>query len=171
LFSNKPLVLVANKVDVKKIADLSEETQEMLMNFVTENNVELIETSTLTEDGIALVKEKACAKLLAQRVEMKIKSKNVDGLMNRLHVAVPRARDNKVRDSTIPQSVLERRAQKLQKMADLEEKARAEMNIVIGGPMSTDIDLDWDPQAYDTEDLRGLYLANWLLFLALSSNL
>jgi len=158
LFSNEPLVMVANKVDVKKIADLSPETQTMLQNFIAENNVDLIETSTLTEEGITLVKEKACAKLLAQRVEQKIKSKNVDGLMNRLHVAVPRPRDNKTREASIPQSVLERKAAKFQAMADTAEAAPADINITFGGPMSTDVDPDWDPQAYDTEDLRDKYL-------------
>jgi len=159
LFSNKPLLLVANKVDVKKVSDLSEDSKELLETFLKENSVELVESSTVTEEGIAVVKEKACGMLMAQRVEMKMKSKNSTGLMNRLHVAVPRPRDNKVREAAIPPSVLARQAEKSKAMEDVEElKSKPEITITWGGPMSTDIDPNWDPQVFDDEDLREKYL-------------
>jgi len=157
LFSNKPLVLVANKSDVMTVADLIPEKREVLESFMSENGIELIESSTVTEDGIMAVKEKACSKLLSQRVEMKMKSKTVGGLMNRLHVATPKPRDNKTREATIPESVLERRKQQFEKMQV--ENDKADIVITVGGKMSTEVDPNWDPQKFeDDEDLREKYL-------------
>lgn len=39
----------------------------------------------------------ACDRLLAHRVETKIKTKKVNEIANRLHVAVPQKRDHKVK--------------------------------------------------------------------------
>ena len=39
----------------------------------------------------------ACDRLLAHRVEVKMKSRKVNDVLNRLHLAVPSKRDNKVR--------------------------------------------------------------------------
>jgi hypothetical protein len=44
----------------------------------------------------------ACERLLAYRVEMKVKTKKVDGVLNRLHVAMPTPRDEKARPPCIP---------------------------------------------------------------------
>ena len=44
----------------------------------------------------------ACERLLAYRVEMKVKTKKVDGILNRLHVAMPAPRDEKARPPCIP---------------------------------------------------------------------
>ena len=52
--------------------------------------------STLTEDGIIKVKTEACDRLLAVRVETKAKGRKVNDVMNRLHVAFPTQRDEKV---------------------------------------------------------------------------
>jgi hypothetical protein len=43
----------------------------------------------------------ACDRLLAHRVETKIKTKKVNDIANRLHVAVPQKRDHKVSGSVI----------------------------------------------------------------------
>lgn len=159
LFSNKPLVLVANKIDQVKVEDLSAENKSLLDEFVTENKITMVPTSTLTEEGLNEVKEKACSLLLAQRVEMKMKGKQVPGLINRLHVATPRPRDNKVRESTIPQSVLERRVTRPQNMDDDEEnEGKPVMSFTIGGPSAFEVPDDFDPQIHSTEDLRREYL-------------
>ena len=55
------------------------------------------------------VKTEACDQLLAQRVELKMKSKKVNDVVNRLHVATPTQRDSKARPPCIPAAVLERR--------------------------------------------------------------
>lgn len=48
----------------------------------------------------------ACERLLAYRVEMKVKTKKVDGVLNRLHVAMPAPRDQKARPPCIPGELL-----------------------------------------------------------------
>ena len=52
--------------------------------------------STVTEEGVMEVKNNACELLLQHRVEHKFKSKKLETVLNRLHVAEPVARDNKV---------------------------------------------------------------------------
>jgi len=153
LFANKPLLLVANKIDVMTVEQMPEENRRMLEEFLAETKIPLLCTSTVTQDGISEVKEKACAQLLAQRVEMKMRTKQVSGMVNRLHVATPRPRDNKTRDATIPDGVMERRAQKPEPME--EEKPQAV--ITIGGPSAFEVDPDWNPQIHDSEDLREFY--------------
>lgn len=44
------------------------------------------------------VKTEACDRLLATRVEVKAKGRKVNEVVNRLHVARPQQRDDKVRD-------------------------------------------------------------------------
>lgn len=53
--------------------------------------------SNLNEEGVMNVRNEACERLLAHRVEQKIKSSKVNDVLNRLHVAEPKKRDNKVR--------------------------------------------------------------------------
>ena len=65
--------------------------------------------STVTEEGLMDLKIEACEQLLAQRVEVKIKTKKADGILNRIHVATPAQRDTKVRAPCIPEAVLNRR--------------------------------------------------------------
>jgi nucleolar GTP-binding protein len=73
------------------------------------------------------VKTEACERLLSFRVDQKMRSKKVDGLLNRLHVAVPKPRDDKPRPPCIPESVLvkrqakESRKRKLEREIELEE--------------------------------------------------
>uniref|UniRef100_G1SK19 Nucleolar GTP-binding protein 1 n=1 Tax=Oryctolagus cuniculus TaxID=9986 RepID=G1SK19_RABIT len=92
LFINKPLIVVANKCDVKRIAELSEDDQKIFVDLQAEG-FPVIETSTLTEEGVI----KACDRLLAHRVEIKMKGNKVNEVLNRLHLAVPNKRDDKVR--------------------------------------------------------------------------
>ena len=58
--------------------------------------------SALSEEGVMNVKTEACEQLLAYRVEVKMKSKKVNDIVNRLHVATPIQRDNKPRPPCIP---------------------------------------------------------------------
>lgn len=57
----------------------------------------VVETSTLTEEGVMQVKTEACDRLLAHRVETKMKGNKVNEVLNRLHLAMPSKRDDKVR--------------------------------------------------------------------------
>ena len=59
--------------------------------------------STVSEEGVMTVRNEACDQLLAQRVEIKMKSKKTSDVMNRLHLAMPTQRDQKERPPCIPQ--------------------------------------------------------------------
>uniref|UniRef100_A0A8C5HPE4 Nucleolar GTP-binding protein 1 n=1 Tax=Gouania willdenowi TaxID=441366 RepID=A0A8C5HPE4_GOUWI len=108
LFANKPLIVVANKCDVKKISELSEENQKIFADL-SADGIPVIETSTLTEEGVMQVKTEACDQLLAHRVNNKMKGKKVHDVLNRLHLAMPMKRDEKARPAFIPEGALLRR--------------------------------------------------------------
>eukprot|EP00051_Salpingoeca_urceolata_P005814 m.77685 g.77685 ORF g.77685 m.77685 type:complete len:641 (+) comp14556_c0_seq2:1182-3104(+) len=114
LFVNKPLMVVVNKCDTTPIAEATPEAQAHIA-ALREQGVDVMEMSTLTEDGVSDVKNTACEKLLAHRVEAKKKGQKITSVMNRLHVAMPKARDRKERPACIPQAILERRAKGLEK--------------------------------------------------------
>jgi len=111
LFTNKPVIVVLNKVDVVRLESLNPEDQALLKSIATDG-AEVTTMSTLTEEGVSVVKQIACDKLLAQRVETKLKGKKVNDVLNRLHLATPTPRDDKVRGPVIPESVLKAREAK-----------------------------------------------------------
>lgn len=62
--------------------------------------------SNQSGDGIADVRARACDILLDHRLTQKAKDpKKAEAIMNKLHVAQPKKRDNKVREITIPDTV------------------------------------------------------------------
>ena len=95
LFTNKPLILVVNKIDVIKLKDLPEESQQAIATIVKEGAT-MVESSSFSDEGIMNVKTVACEKLLAARVEQKLRGKKIDDVLNKLHLAQPLPRDSKV---------------------------------------------------------------------------
>lgn len=126
LFSNKPLIVVANKVDIVEIADLTPDKREIMARLENDPNVPLLQMSTLTEMGVAEVKTEACERLLSYRVDQKMRTKKVDGILNRLHVAIPKERDNIERPPCIPEGVLEKKLLNADKKKRKLEKDLAE---------------------------------------------
>ena len=120
LFANKPLVVVANKNDVCTVDQLPKAKQDRL-NGIIEGDTKLIHTSTMTEDGLAELKEFACSSLLEHRVQAKLKTKKTDDIMNMLHVAQPKARDSKARPAAVPEGVAEKAAAKKARKARMAE--------------------------------------------------
>nr|CAG4640701.1 EOG090X02QX [Eulimnadia texana] len=126
LFANKPLLVVLNKIDVVKLDELSEEKRNLLKSFETDG-LPVLQMSTMTEEGVMDVKTEACERLMAHRVEVKMRSKKVDGILNRLHVAMPAPRDNQARPPCIPEAVVQKKlAQGAKK-----EKKRTERDIEV----------------------------------------
>jgi len=72
------------------------------MEVVNDPDVLVLEMSTVSEDGVMMVKQEACERLLSFRVESKMRSKKVTDFMNRLHIATPQPRDDKQRLPFIP---------------------------------------------------------------------
>ncbi len=134
LFANKPIVIVANKVDARPIESLSAEETALLQGMASEaarlSGAEasscLMSMSALSETGIAEVKTAACERLLAHRVEVKVAGKRIGDVLNRMHVAVPKPRAGaaKPRPPVIPAGVAEARARR-----DAGEKKRTEKDM------------------------------------------
>lgn len=126
LFANKPLMVIANKSDIWR-DNLGEEKAAILETM--KGDLENGETDLLhmsnkdDDDSVAAVKAFACDKLLQHRVEAKFKTKKADGILNRIHVAEPKARDNKSRPAHIPEAAWKKREEKLrQKKQQTEEE-------------------------------------------------
>ncbi|XP_015794485.1 nucleolar GTP-binding protein 1 [Tetranychus urticae] len=111
LFVNKPILIVNNKSDVVKLEDLPEEKKAILEKIKTEDNVNILEMSTVNEQGVIEVRNEACDLLLAHRVEMKMKSKSMQSVANRLHVAMPLPRDSQERPPCIPEAALKKKSE------------------------------------------------------------
>ncbi|XP_049737613.1 GTP-binding protein 4 isoform X1 [Elephas maximus indicus] len=141
LFLNKPLIVVANKCDVKKIAELSEDDQKIFVDLQTEG-FPVIETSTLTEEGVTQVKTEACDRLLAHRVETKMKGNKVNEVLNRLHLAVPNKRDDKERPPFIPAGVVARK--KRMEIEEPKKKRERDIELEMGDDYILDLQKYWD---------------------------
>ena len=126
LFANKPVLIVANKIDVTPLESLARADREIIDAMVVEaatiSNGGLppaegqadecfFTMSTLTDTNVQHVRGVACERLLNSRVALKLRSKKVTDVANRIHVAQPRGGvDTENRPPTIPASVAQRRA-------------------------------------------------------------
>lgn len=111
LFANKIVFVVVNKIDVTRPEDLEPETRKELDNMLKPGEVEMLQLSCSTTEGVTEVKNAACEKLIAERVAQKLKSgANNSGtisgrlgdLMARIHVAQPMG--GVVRETFIPEA-------------------------------------------------------------------
>lgn len=98
LFANKLVFIVVNKIDVTRPEDLDESTQAELKELLGMANVEMLQTSCATMEGVMNVRNAACDRLLAERNAAKMKSgTNASGdvtgrlgdVLKRIHVAQP----------------------------------------------------------------------------------
>lgn len=142
LFVNKPLVLVANKIDIKKIEDLPPAKKKFFDEFRAEN-IPIIEMSTLNEEGVMAVRNEACEMLLAHRVETKIRSSKVDDVLNRLHLAEPAKRDNKARPPCIPKAIVAKRESNME-VEKTRRKLEREIELEQGRDYILDLRKTWD---------------------------
>ncbi len=115
LFKNKPLVIIANKTDLRKYNELPEKDRKLIEEVAKEHQTYLIQMSNTTGNGVFDVKSKACDILLKYR-EVKnsgAKTKDITGL-DKIYIAKPtQIRDNRKRTPNIPQSFLEEKKIKL----------------------------------------------------------
>jgi nucleolar GTP-binding protein len=112
LFANKLVFIVINKIDVKRPEDLDPETQELLESVLKQGNVEMLQLSCTTTEGVMDVKNAACDKLIAERVAQKLKAGTsgssgtptgrLGDVLARIHVAQP---IGGVREAFIPEAV------------------------------------------------------------------
>lgn len=117
LFANKLVFIVINKTDLMKPSDLDPETKAKLDNLLKSGEVEMLQLSCTTSEGVTEVKNAACERLIADRVAQKLKagSSNSSGVIGgrlgdvlaRIHVAQPLG--GIVRETYIPDAVKARR--------------------------------------------------------------
>lgn len=142
LFANKPLLVVANKIDVIRIEELEPNKKKFFDEF-EQDSIPVLCMSTLTDEGVMDVRSQACDRLLAHRVETKMKTKKVADIANRLRVAVPKERDAKLRPPCIPESVLKKKEEMdtgIRKKNKLLREEEQEM----GEDYFVDLTRDWD---------------------------
>ena len=112
LFANKLVFIVINKIDVVRPEDLDEQTQAQLQALLKPGDVELLQLSCTTSEGVQEVKNAACERLIADRVAQKLKAgtnssgtvgSRLGDVLARIHVARPM--DGIVREAFIPEAV------------------------------------------------------------------
>ena len=102
-------MLVINKIDVCRLSDLSPATRVLVDDIINSEGVQCIEVSCYSDEGVMDLKTKACDALLAHRVENKLKGNKINSVINRIHVALPKPRDDVERAPYIPDAVLNRK--------------------------------------------------------------
>jgi nucleolar GTP-binding protein len=107
LFLAKPLVIVLTKSDITQFKEIDPKVKSEIEKLAKETNSFLIQMSNKSGDGIGDVRAKACEILLDHRLTQKAKDpKKAQAIMEKLHVAEPKKRDNKIRDNNIPETVV-----------------------------------------------------------------
>ncbi|KAJ1917978.1 Nucleolar GTP-binding protein 1 [Tieghemiomyces parasiticus] len=89
LFANKPIQLVFSKMDAQRIEDLGEAHRAMVDQLLKEPGVETSALSSFTDEGVMDTRNRACERLLATRVEAKLKTNKITDVLNKLHLAQP----------------------------------------------------------------------------------
>ncbi|KAJ3809886.1 P-loop containing nucleoside triphosphate hydrolase protein [Lentinula aff. lateritia] len=137
LFNGKPTLLVINKIDVTRLEDLNADSRALVQEIIDSEDVQCVQVSCYSEEGVMDLKNKACDALLTARVENKIKGSKINTIINRIHVAQPKARDDVVRTPFIPDAIKERKKydkndpdrRKLLKDVEVEEGGAGVFNI------------------------------------------
>lgn len=110
LFRNRPLLIILNKTDLRKISELSPEEKQLLdsMGEVESGcEVHFFETSCAKKEGVDAALQKGCELLLDRRVEQKVKTGKADQFRSRLHITNVTPPAN--RPPCIPNSVMQAR--------------------------------------------------------------
>ncbi|KIL58634.1 hypothetical protein M378DRAFT_311322 [Amanita muscaria Koide BX008] len=110
LFSNKPTLLITNKIDVMRLSELPPETQTYVKEILeSDSSTKLVEVSCHSDEGVMELKTTACDALLAHRIETKMKGTKINSIINRIHVAQPKPRDEVERLPFIPDAIKQRK--------------------------------------------------------------
>ncbi|KIM45613.1 hypothetical protein M413DRAFT_65754 [Hebeloma cylindrosporum] len=142
LFAGKPTLLVINKVDVMRLDDVHPDSRAMVQEIIDQDDVTCAQVSCYSEEGVMEVKNKACDALLAHRVDSKMKGTKINSIINRIHVAQPKPRDDVVRTPFIPEAVKEKK--KYDKNDPNRKRLQRDIELEEGGPGVYNINLKQD---------------------------
>lgn len=169
LFANKPLALVLNKTDILTLDELDADKRKIIDDLVDDpEEIPIMQMSTVTEKGVIEVKTEACERLLGYRVDQKLKAKKIEGVLNRLHVAMPEKRDEKDRPACIPEAVLAARAANADKLARRQRKLEKEIEQEMGDEYTLDLQKNYvdiaEEERHDVipEFLNGVNIADYI---------
>jgi nucleolar GTP-binding protein len=146
LFVNKLVFIVINKIDIMRPEDLDPETHAELQALLNAGDVELLQLSCATSEGVQEVKNAACERLIADRVAQKLKAgmnssgtvgSRLGDVLARIHVARPL--DGVVRETYIPEAV--KQIKKYDKNDPDRRKLARDMEEEAGGAGVYNIDL------------------------------
>lgn len=146
LFSNKLTFLVVNKIDLLRPDQLDEATAEKLQAILKDGDVELLQISCTTTEGVMAARNAACDRLVALRNSEKLKAGTngageptgrLGDLLRRIHVAQPLG--GIVREPYIPEAAKNR----MRFDRDDPNRPRLEIDIEAenGGPGVYSVDL------------------------------
>ncbi|RYP37197.1 hypothetical protein DL767_003016 [Monosporascus sp. MG133] len=116
LFSNKLVFIVINKIDILRPEELDAKTSEELQSLLSPGDVELLQLSCNTSEGVQAVKNAACERLIAERVSQKLKAGTTSSgavggrladVMARIHVAQPMG--GVTREAFVPDAIKDMR--------------------------------------------------------------
>ena len=156
LFANKLVFVVINKIDIMRPEDLDVETKEKLDSILQHGDVEMLQLSCTTAEGVTEVKNAACERLIADRVAQKLKAGTSSGgtisgrlgdVLTRIHVAQPLG--GVVRESFIPETV--RRLRKFDKNDPDRRKLARDLEEENGGAGVFNVDLKQDYKLEEDE--------------------
>ncbi|KAI9750256.1 MAG: Nucleolar GTP-binding protein 1 [Lichina confinis] len=122
LFANKLVFVVVNKIDLVRPEDLDPASRGLLDSILKPGDVEMLQLSCTTAEGIMEVRNAACDRLVADRIAQKLKpgrtttddaaasalGGRLGNLLARIHVAQPL--EGSQRDVFIPEAVRKRQA-------------------------------------------------------------
>lgn len=149
LFANKLVFIVINKIDIMRPEDLDTETKEKLDSILKSSDVELLQLSCTTTEGVTEVKNTACDRLIADRVAQKLKAGSnnagtiggrLGDVLTRIHVAQPLG--GVLREAYIPEAV--KNLKKFNKDDPYRPKLAREVEEESGGAGVFNVDLKQD---------------------------
>ncbi|KAK8746255.1 hypothetical protein OTU49_017328 [Cherax quadricarinatus] len=151
LFANKPLLVACNKIDITSLEGLEEKYPEKreLIAALERENIPVMEMSTLSQEGVMEVKKEACDRLLAKRVDAKMRTRKADSILNRVHVAMPAQRDQKIREPFIPEKVNQKKSEAAKPKKKFERDLEEELMDDYSLDLNKNKDLENDEWKYD----------------------
>ncbi|KAK0475552.1 P-loop containing nucleoside triphosphate hydrolase protein [Armillaria novae-zelandiae] len=149
LFNGKPTLLIINKIDVMRLEDVHPDSRALVQEIIDSEGVQCVQVSCYSEEGVMELKNKACEALLAHRVESKIQGSKINSIINRIHVAQPKARDDVVRAPCIPEAAKNKK--KFDKDDPNRRRLQKDIELEEGGPGVYNINLKQDYLLTDPE--------------------
>lgn len=151
LFANKPLLVACNKIDIMSLEGLEEKYPEKreLIAALERENIPVMEMSTLSQEGVMEVKKEACDRLLTKRVDAKMRTRKADSILNRVHVAMPAQRDQKIREPFIPEKVNQKKSEAAKPKKKFERDLEEELMDDYSLDLNKNKDLENDEWKYD----------------------